>query len=101
MADRVARCAAATSRGRRGDPVAFAERPSLGLVTGDQSILGTEFWGDNEDNVAHLLRRIELELDRSRLRFAAGSMYWIRGFALQGLRALNLGAADFEPGTVR
>ena len=76
---------------------AFAERPSLGLVTGDQSILGTEFWGDNEDNVAHLLRRIELELDRSRLRFAAGSMYWIRGFALQGLRALNLGAADFEP----
>lgn len=76
---------------------AFAERPDLGLVTADGSVLGVEFWGDNEVHVANLLRRLELVLDPEELRFAAGSMYWVRGFALQGLRALNLSAADFEP----
>jgi lipopolysaccharide biosynthesis protein len=75
---------------------AFAERPSLGLVTADQSVLGRDMWGDNEDRAANVLRRIELELNRARLQFAAGSMYWIRGFALQGLRSLDLTAADFE-----
>ncbi|MGI8663441.1 MAG: glycoside hydrolase family 99-like domain-containing protein [Acidimicrobiales bacterium] len=76
---------------------AFSEQPNLGLVSADGSILGPEFWGDNEDNVANLLRRIELRLSPDRLRFGAGSMYWIRGFALQGLRCLNLSADDFEP----
>jgi lipopolysaccharide biosynthesis protein len=75
---------------------AFVEQPDLGLVTADDSILGPEFWGDNEVIVANLLRRIELKLDARRLRFAAGSIYWGRGFVLQGLRALNLGAGDFE-----
>jgi lipopolysaccharide biosynthesis protein len=76
---------------------AFSEQPNLGLVTADGSVLGPEFWGDNEANVANLLRRIELKLKAERLRFAAGSIYWARGFVLQGLRALNLGAEDFEP----
>jgi lipopolysaccharide biosynthesis protein len=76
---------------------AFAERPDLGLVTADGSVLGAEEWGDNEEGVAELLRRLELDLDPAGLRFAAGSMYWIRGFALQGLRALGLAAEDFEP----
>jgi lipopolysaccharide biosynthesis protein len=76
---------------------AFAEQPNLGIVTADGSVLGPEQWGDNEDNVANLLRRVELNLDTERLRFAAGSMYWARGFVVQGLRSLNLGADDFEP----
>jgi len=76
---------------------AFAERPDLGLVTADGSVLGPDFWGDNEDHAANLLRRLELILDPDGLRFAAGSMYWVRGFALQGLRALNLSSTDFEP----
>lgn len=75
---------------------AFAEQPDLGLVTADGSVLGPEQWGDNQAGVANLLRRIELALDEPSLRFAAGSMYWIRGFGLQGLRALDLGALDFE-----
>lgn len=76
---------------------AFAERPDLGLVTADGSVLDAEHWGDNEANTANLLRRLELILEPTTLRFAAGSMYWARGFALQGLRALNLTAEDFEP----
>jgi lipopolysaccharide biosynthesis protein len=74
----------------------FAERSDVGLVTADGSVLGPEAWGDNEDNTANLLRRIELILDPTTLQFAAGSMYWIRGFALQGLRSLDLSAVDFE-----
>ncbi|GAB3444438.1 glycoside hydrolase family 99-like domain-containing protein [Phycicoccus ginsengisoli] len=76
---------------------AFATAPDLGMVSSDGSVLGPEFWGDNQAAAATLLRRIELGLDDQHLRFAAGSMYWCRGFVLQGLRALNLTAADFEP----
>jgi lipopolysaccharide biosynthesis protein len=76
---------------------AFAERPDLGVVTADGSVLGEEQWGDNQGGVANLLRRIELTLDEPGLRFAAGSMYWARGLVLQGLRSLNLEAEDFEP----
>ena len=75
---------------------AFASAPDLGLVTSEESLLGPEFWGDNQAVTATLLRRLELELRPDDLRFAAGSMYWIRGFVLNGLRALNLAAPDFE-----
>jgi lipopolysaccharide biosynthesis protein len=75
---------------------AFATSPGLGLVTADGSVLGPRFWGGNQATTAGLLRRLELELRPADLQFAAGSMYWIRGFLLQGLRALNLSAADFE-----
>jgi lipopolysaccharide biosynthesis protein len=75
---------------------AFAERPELGVLTSDGSVLGPEYWGDNQATTRTLLRRMELGFDESRLRFPAGSMYWIRGFLLQGLRALNLSADDFE-----
>jgi lipopolysaccharide biosynthesis protein len=75
---------------------AFATSPGLGLVTADGSVLGPEFWGDNQAVTASLLRRLELDLRPADLKFAAGSMYWIRGFILQGLRALNLSETDFE-----
>jgi lipopolysaccharide biosynthesis protein len=75
---------------------AFATRPNIGLITADGSVLGPEFWGDNQDLTRSLLRRLELDLRESSLTFAAGSMYWVRGFVLQGLRALNMTAADFE-----
>ena len=75
---------------------AFAMNPNLGIVTADGSLLGPEYWGDNQATTAALLRRLELNPPDT-LAFAAGSMYWIRGFVLQGLRALGLTDADFEP----
>ena len=75
---------------------AYATSPELGLVTAEGSVLGPEFWGDNELVTANLLRRLELELEADRLTFAAGSIYWARGFVVQGLRALGLSAEDFE-----
>lgn len=75
---------------------AFAADRTLGLVTANNSLLGPEYWGGDEENTAALLRRLELELVPDALQFAAGSMYWVRGFVLQGLRALDLIAEDFE-----
>lgn len=75
---------------------AFACMPRLGMLTSDESVLGPEFWGDNEAVTASLLRRLEIELRPKGLRFAAGSMYWTRAFVLQGLVGLGLSAEDFE-----
>lgn len=75
---------------------AFAGRPELGMLTGDGSVLGPDYWGDNQANVAALLRRLELPLEEPSLRFVAGSIYWARGFILQGLRSFNLSMDDFE-----
>jgi lipopolysaccharide biosynthesis protein len=74
----------------------FRSDPNLGVVTADGSVLGPEFWGDNQRNTRELTRRLEFQLDDESLRFAAGSMYWCRGVVLQGLRALLMTAADFE-----
>ncbi|WP_208379127.1 glycoside hydrolase family 99-like domain-containing protein [Cumulibacter soli] len=75
----------------------FASAPSLGVVTANESVLGPEFWGDNEWATQQLANRVQLDIDQKSLRFAAGSMYWCRGFVLQGLRALCLSEVDFEP----
>lgn len=75
----------------------FAADPHLGVVTADGSVLGPEFWGGDEAASRDLVERIGLELVAEDLRFPAGSMYWVRGFVLQGLRSLALTADDFEP----
>lgn len=75
---------------------AFAEDPSIGVVTADGCILGSEYWGGDLVLTSELLRRLELELFSHELRFASGSIYWIRGFLLNGLRALDLSPEDFD-----
>lgn len=76
---------------------AFRQDSGLGVVTADGSVLGPEFWGDNEDTTHQLARRLEMSVDDAQLSFPAGSMYWCRGVVLQGLRSLNATAQDFEP----
>ncbi len=76
---------------------AFARDRRLGILTSTGSVAGPEHWGGDEHLVGELLRRLQLGLEPRELRFAAGSMYWIRGFLLQGLRALDLSPLDFEP----
>lgn len=75
---------------------AFAGNSSLGVVTAPGSLLGAEFWGGDEYLVRELAKRLQLEIDRDTLEFPAGSMYWIRGFLVQGLRALCLSTTDFD-----
>ena len=75
---------------------AFASDPMLGVLTADGNVLGKEFWGGDQHIVTDLLRRLQLPAVDETLKFASGSMYWSRGFILQGLRALDLAAADFE-----
>jgi lipopolysaccharide biosynthesis protein len=74
----------------------FEESPNLGIVTSDGNLLGADFWGGDREISRALLRRLELDLDVHELQFAAGSMYWIRAFVLQGLFALHLSPEDFE-----
>lgn len=74
----------------------FAERPGLGCVTAPGNVLGREFWGGDQYLTEQLGRRMELLVDEDDLCFAAGSMYWIRAFLLQGLRGLSLTRDDFE-----
>ncbi|MBC7594088.1 MAG: glycoside hydrolase family 99-like domain-containing protein [Kineosporiaceae bacterium] len=76
---------------------AFATDPALGVLTADGNVLGSEFWGGDRLIVDHLLRRLQLDPVDDKLQFASGSMYWTRGFILQGLRALDLSPEDFEP----
>lgn len=75
----------------------FDGRPSLGLVTAPGNVLGVDFWGGDLETATHLLLRLRLHLPPHQLQFAAGSMYWVRAFVLQGLRAFELTAEDFEP----
>lgn len=74
----------------------FAGNTSLGILTATDSIVGKDFWGGDRRIVIQLMKRIEMGIDPDQLKFASGSMYWARGFVLQGLRAFNLQAADFD-----
>lgn len=76
---------------------AFAEDPSIGAITAEGNVLDESFWGDNQATTAQLMWRLQMHLERRQLEFAAGSMYWIRGFLLQGLSTLELAPDDFEP----
>ena len=73
------------------------ENPKVGVVTSTGSIARADQWGGDEPIVKELMRRLELGYDPRDLEFPSGSIYWIRGFMLQGLRALMLDEADFEP----
>ncbi|MGO1943988.1 MAG: glycoside hydrolase family 99-like domain-containing protein [Ancrocorticia sp.] len=74
----------------------FAGDSSLGMMTAEGSIVDKEFWGGDQRIATQLMKRIEMGIDPDQLHFASGSMYWTRGFIIQGLRAFNLQPADFD-----
>lgn len=74
----------------------FASDPTIGIVTSPGNVVGPEHWGGNRRIVDSILKRLQLTQEPEALEFAAGSIYWIRGFLLQGLRAFELCADDFE-----
>lgn len=74
----------------------FASDPTIGVVTAEGSVLGEEFWGDNQATTAQLLWRLQMHLEGRGLTFAAGSMYWCRAFILKGLYSLEMQSMDFE-----
>ena len=77
----------------------FRDDPRLGLVTAPGNVLGPNFLGYNAELVASLCLRAGIRPDLSRLRFAAGSMFWCRVSTAQLLARLSLSAGDFSPET--
>ena len=75
---------------------AFDSRPRLMMVTAPGQVLGPQYWGANLPLVLLLGRRGGLRVAPSSLRFAAGSMYWVRGTVLARLRDLHLTSAHFD-----
>ena len=76
---------------------AFRQTPDLGILTGNGSVLGPDYWGQNRRQASALLRRIDIRLAAESLVFAAGSMYWARASVLRRLADLRLSRADFGP----
>jgi lipopolysaccharide biosynthesis protein len=74
----------------------FATDRTVGSITTPGNIVGPEHWGGDRHIVESLLRRLELR-SSDELRFNAGSIYWISGFLVRGLRSLDLSEQDFEP----
>lgn len=74
----------------------FASDPGLGSLTAPGSVVGAEHWGGNEHALRELLKRLGMRIKYGDLQFSAGSMYWVRSFVIQGLRALRLSPEQFE-----
>lgn len=56
-----------------------------------------QWWGSNFERVAALLQHIEVPVDKDRLSFPAGSMYWLKPQILELLRGLQLSVEHFDP----
>lgn len=74
----------------------FDSDPALMMVAAPGQVLGPAYWGANLPLVRALGRRGRVPVEPARLRFAAGSMYWVRGEALRRLGDLGLRAAHFD-----
>ncbi|MFV0490832.1 MAG: rhamnan synthesis F family protein [Pseudorhodobacter sp.] len=85
-----------------GDPARVARRleafltwPDAGIwVANGQILEGPDWWGPNRARAGEILNRAGIA--PGDLRFAAGSIYWIRPELLLHLAALPVGPEDFE-----
>lgn len=86
-----------------GDPAtvarrleAFLARDGAGIWAADGQILeGPDWWGPNRPRAMTILAQGGIRTGD--LRFAAGSIYWIRPELLAALAALPAASGDFEP----
>ena len=70
-------------------------------VADGQHFESTEWWGTNLEITRNLLRRLEIEVDGSRLSFPAGSIYWMKPLMIGLLKALHLHEEQFDPETAQ
>jgi lipopolysaccharide biosynthesis protein len=73
----------------------FARDPDCGAVVAAGNIV--DYVGSNHSDLHHLMSRLDLTFAPDRLRFPAGSIYWVHPFALRLLQALRLTPDDFDP----
>lgn len=76
---------------------AFAHNAALGIVAPEGHVVSGElYWGANAARVLGLAARLGYQGDPTPFVFAAGSMFWARGRALQPVLDLKLSSNDFE-----
>jgi lipopolysaccharide biosynthesis protein len=75
----------------------FLADPQVGFLVADGQIFSDEkWWGSNQARLQQELLRIGLNADDHSLRFAAGSIYWVKPEVLRPLRWMGLEASEFE-----
>lgn len=74
----------------------LSDRDAAVWVADDQVLNVCDWWGDNRPRTLDVFRRIEATQVLDDCPFPAGSMYWIKPFALGMLRSLQLKPQDFE-----
>jgi len=81
----------------------FAAAPNLGLIGSrrfrfpNSAVTTASAWGANEKATIELSRRIGLAAGDFKLDYFAGTMFWVRRQALDGLASLSLSLDDFPP----
>ncbi len=78
----------------------FRRFPQCGMVGPEHTFITPDepwAWGSNEVTVRALAQQLGVRDGQVQLGFFAGTMFWFRPVALEGLRALNLQLTDFAP----
>jgi lipopolysaccharide biosynthesis protein len=80
----------------------FIATPDAAFWVADgQYFHGTKWWGSNFEQLCHLMRRIEIEVDRESLHFPAGSIYWMKPLMIGLLKSLDLNESHFDRETAQ
>lgn len=75
----------------------FRKNPECGIIgPEDAFITHARFWGGNEIRLRALAARLGMTDQNVFLGFFAGTMFWFRPAALEGLRALSIQISEFE-----
>lgn len=76
---------------------AFRQDSACGIIGPDDAfITHARFWGGNEARLRLLATRLGIADNDVSLGFFAGTMFWFRPAALDGLRVLNIETSEFD-----